>query len=100
MTIREILQTVDDGATISGNPGSSASTARLARHAQIIRKRIVNMCAGPNGGHLGGSMSIVEILTALYFAVLNVDPVRPAAPDRDIFILSKGHGAIGLYATL
>jgi transketolase len=58
------------------------------------------MCAGEQGGHLGGSMSLVEILTALYFAVLRVDPDAPDAPDRDILILSKGHSAICLYAVL
>jgi transketolase len=45
-------------------------------------------------------MSLVEILTTLYFDVMKVDPLSPAAPDRDILILSKGHGAIGLYAVL
>jgi transketolase len=77
-----------------------AGAAALARHADRIREHIVNMCAGAEGGHLGGSMSAVEILTALYFAVLDVDPLYPSAPDRDILLLSKGHAAIGLYATL
>jgi transketolase len=72
----------------------------LRAHAVSIRKRIVDMCASPEGGHLGGSMSLVEILTALYFAVLRVDPRDPRQPDRDILVLSKGHGAIGLYAAL
>src|SRR4029078_3606360 len=65
-----------------------------------IRAHIVNMRAGSEGGHLGGSLSMVEILTALYFSVMKVDPDRPDDPERDIFLLSKGHGAIGLYATL
>ena len=65
-----------------------------------IRAHILTMCAGAEGGHLGGSMSLVEILTALYFRVLRVDPADPDNPQRDIFLLSKGHGAIGLYATL
>ncbi|MBU8858614.1 transketolase [Micromonospora sp. WMMB482] len=58
------------------------------------------MCANPEGGHLGGSMSLVEILVTLYFSVLRVDPAHPDDPDRDIFILSKGHGALAQYATL
>jgi transketolase len=74
--------------------------AVLARRAHRIREHIVGMCASQQGGHLGGSMSLVEILTALYFAVLRVDPAVPDAPDRDILILSKGHGAICLYAVL
>jgi transketolase len=58
------------------------------------------MCAGPEGGHLGGSLSLVEILTTLYFGVLRVDPACPDDPARDILILSKGHGALALYAVL
>ncbi|MGH3391557.1 MAG: transketolase [Actinomadura sp.] len=65
-----------------------------------MREHVIDMCAGPEGGHLGGSMSLVEILTTLYFEVLRIDPRRPDAPGRDILILSKGHGAICLYAVL
>ncbi len=72
----------------------------LAARALRIRRHVVEMCSGPEGGHLGGSMSLVEILIALYFSVLRVDPARPHDQDRDILVLSKGHGAIGLYATL
>jgi transketolase len=79
---------------------AGARDAGPARHAARIRERIVEMCAGDEGGHLGGSMSLVEILVALYFDVMRVDPAAPAAPGRDILLLSKGHGAIGLYATL
>ncbi|HEX8007975.1 MAG TPA: transketolase, partial [Trebonia sp.] len=68
--------------------------------ATQVRRHVVNMCAGPEGGHLGGSLSCTDILVALYFAVLHVDPSTPNDPDRDIFLLSKGHGAIALYATL
>jgi transketolase len=68
--------------------------------ADRVREHIVDMCASPDGGHLGGSMSLVEILTTLYFEVLHVDPYDPAAADRDILILSKGHGALALYAVL
>ena len=72
----------------------------LPERAHRIREHIVDMCAGEEGGHLGGSMSLVEILVALYFAVLRVDPRAPDDPGRDLLLLSKGHGAIGLYATL
>ncbi|OXM52847.1 transketolase [Amycolatopsis alba] len=69
-------------------------------HTRKARELIVRMCANPEGGHLGGSMSMVEILVTLYHHVLRIDPHRPQAPDRDILLLSKGHGAIGLYAVL
>jgi transketolase len=68
--------------------------------ADRVREHIVDMCASPDGGHLGGSLSLVEILTTLYFEVMRVDPGDPAAADRDILILSKGHGALALYAVL
>jgi transketolase len=74
--------------------------AELRARALRIRAHIVDMCAGPEGGHLGGSMSAVEILTALYFHVMRTGPDLADDPDRDIFLLSKGHGAIALYATL
>lgn len=72
----------------------------LAATAHRVREHIVGMCGGPEGGHLGGSMSLVEILTVLYFEVMRNDPRRPAAPDRDILVLGKGHGAICLYGVL
>ena len=68
--------------------------------AARIRSHVVDMCAGPEGGHLGGAFSSADVLAALYFSVLNVDPLRPDDPDRDRFLLSKGHAAVGLYATL
>ncbi|MFD5325787.1 transketolase [Streptomyces sp. NPDC127092] len=68
--------------------------------AARIRAHVVDMCAGPEGGHLGGAFSATEVLTALYFSVMNVDPERPDDPDRDRFLLSKGHAAVALYATL
>ncbi|MGP3983813.1 transketolase [Streptomyces sp. KR80] len=73
---------------------------QLSEHALRVRELIVEMCANPEGGHLGGSMSLVEVLVTLYHSVLRIDPERPQAPDRDLLVLSKGHGAIGLYAAL
>jgi transketolase len=75
-------------------------TMELQERAHRIREHIVDMCAGQEGGHLGGSLSLVEILVTLYFGVLRVDPRAPGDPGRDILLLSKGHGAIALYATL
>jgi transketolase len=71
-----------------------------AQHADNIRRAVVAMCSGPDGGHLGGSLSLVDILSCLYFDVLDIDPDDPTDPARDILLLSKGHGAIALYATL
>jgi transketolase len=76
------------------------TVADLAEHGRRVREHIVEMCAGPEGGHLGGSMSLVEILVTLYFAVLRGDQAGPLTPSRDVLILSKGHAAIGLYAVL
>ncbi len=58
------------------------------------------MCSGPEGGHLGGSLSAVEILVALFFRTMKVDPDDPEWKQRDVFVLSKGHAAMALYATL
>jgi transketolase len=79
---------------------AAVATERLEARALRIREHVVDMCAGPEGGHLGGSMSIVELLTALYFEVLRVDPERPDDPERDVLVLSKGHAAPALYAAL
>jgi transketolase len=65
-----------------------------------IRRDIINMIGAAGSGHPGGSLSAVEILTALYFRVLNHNPADPHWEDRDRFILSKGHAAPVLYASL
>ena len=66
----------------------------------VIRKDIVSMIYRAKSGHPGGSLSAVEILTALYFDEMNVDSTNPKMEDRDRFVLSKGHAAPALYATL
>ncbi|EQH58191.1 transketolase, thiamine diphosphate binding domain protein [Clostridioides difficile DA00273] len=68
--------------------------------ARIIRRDIVSMIHRAKSGHPGGSLSVVEILTALYFDEMNVDSSNPKMEDRDRFVLSKGHAAPALYATL
>jgi transketolase len=60
----------------------------------------VKAVAHAKGGHLGGPLSALDILTALYFRILNIRPHEPAWPDRDRFVLSKGHASIALYAIL
>lgn len=66
----------------------------------VIRKDIVSMICKSKSGHPGGSLSAVEILTALYFDQMNIDPTNPKMEDRDRFVLSKGHAAPALYAIL
>jgi len=78
----------------------SASEAEMKAIAKRIRRHIVTMTGRAGSGHPGGSLSAVEILTTLYFKVLRHKPVDPQWPDRDRFILSKGHAAPLLYATL
>ncbi|MBO5657351.1 MAG: transketolase [Agathobacter sp.] len=72
----------------------------LAKLANEIRKGIVTSVHSAKAGHPGGSLSATEIFTSLYFEELNVDPKNPKWEDRDRFVLSKGHVAPGLYATL
>jgi len=73
---------------------------QLEDKAFEIRKLTIEMLADLGVGHIGGSMSIVEILTLLYFKYMNVKPDDPQWKDRDKFILSKGHAGPTLYATL
>ena len=72
----------------------------LKQIARYIRKSIINTIANAGAGHTGGSLSEVEILVALYFHVMNIDPHNPGWPERDRFVLSKGHASPGLYCTL
>lgn len=72
----------------------------LAALARRIRWHIINTVAASKAGHIGGPLSATDLLVALYFSELRIDPARPNDPDRDRFILSKGHSAIGLYSTL
>lgn len=79
----------------------TVSVADLETIARRLRRHAVRMIAEANSGHPGGSLSAAEIVTALYFGgVLNHDPDHPEWPDRDRFILSKGHGVPILYAAL
>jgi transketolase len=72
----------------------------LERLAAQVRADCIQAVAHAGGGHLGGPLSAADILVALYFRVLNVRPDDPDWPDRDRFILSKGHSSIALYATM
>ncbi|MEM0139412.1 MAG: transketolase [Ferroplasma sp.] len=68
--------------------------------AREIRKQIIEMTYHAKSGHPGGSLSITEVLTALYFKEMNIDPKNPNDPKRDILVMSKGHASPALYAAL
>jgi len=72
----------------------------LKERAKGIKKDIVRMIAEAGSGHPGGSLSIVEILTVLYFDEMKYNPENPLFPERDRFVLCKGHAAPALYAVL
>lgn len=72
----------------------------LELQAEKIRRRLVEIVYASKSGHIGGSLSSVEVETALYFHVMNIDPKDPKNADRDRFILSKGHSVEALYAVL
>ncbi|MDR7402962.1 MAG: transketolase [Armatimonadota bacterium] len=72
----------------------------LQEVARKLRRDILTMITEAGSGHPGGSLSAVEIVTALYFRVMRLDPAQPDWPDRDYFVLSKGHAAPVLYAAL
>src|SRR4051812_48742486 len=74
--------------------------AALAELARDVRRSVVTMIDRAQLGHVGGDLSVTDILVTLFGAVLDVDPSQPDRPDRDRFILSKGHSAGALYATL
>ncbi len=74
--------------------------SELAGRAKSIRRNIVRMVTEAKSGHPGGSLSATDIMTVLYFAEMNVAPDKAHDADRDRFVLSKGHAAPVLYATL
>jgi transketolase len=73
---------------------------KLKKLANEVRKGIVTEVHAAQSGHPGGSLSAADVFTFLYFEEMNIDPENPKMDDRDRFVLSKGHTAPGLYATL
>ncbi len=76
-----------------------------AKHLELIaeknRKRLVEVVYAAKAGHIGGDLSCLNVMTALYFEVMrNIDPAQPKNPERDRFVLSKGHCVEALYVTL
>lgn len=72
----------------------------LKKKASEARRLVIETVHHAKAGHIGGPMSAIDILTNLYFNEMNVDPADPTGTERDRFVLSKGHSAIGLYAVL
>jgi transketolase len=93
------LKPVPDPAP-SAEAGRTLSTAELERYATVLRINCVRMLAVAKSGHLDSSLSAADIVTALYYRVLRHDSSRPDWPERDRFVLCKGHAAPIQYAAL
>ena len=98
---------VSHGGTVVGSVSSKTSylvnlkhSSDLSAPANEVRKGIVTAVHSAKAGHPGGSLSAADIFTYLYFEEMNIDPKNPKKPDRDRFVLSKGHTAPGLYSAL
>lgn len=76
------------------------SVEALQAKAKLLRRHIVTMTASAGSGHPGGSLSSIDMMAALYFRILRYDPGQPRHPERDRFVLSKGHCCPALYAVL
>lgn len=76
------------------------NTLELSKLAYDLRKDTVDMIAEGGGGHIGGDMSVMETLVTLYFDQMNISPENIGDPDRDLFVLSKGHSVEAYYAVL
>lgn len=78
----------------------SDKVRELEKKARQLRRDVIEVVYESKAGHIGGSLSSLDILTTLYYGVLNVNPKNPKDPDRDRFVLSKGHIAESLYCVL
>lgn len=81
-------------------PMTNYSIEDLQGISRKLRRHVITMISTAGSGHPGGSLSAADIVTALYFRIMRHDPANPKWPDRDRFILSKGHAAPVLYAAL
>jgi transketolase len=95
--VTESNPVVPDAAT---RGAGGKSIAQLREVARKIRVESIRAVAHASGGHLGGPLSAAEILAVLYFREMNIRPGEPTWPERDRFVLSKGHSSIALYAAL
>ena len=72
----------------------------LTALAYDLRKDVINMICAGKAGHIGGDMSVMDTLVTLYFSQMNISPENMDDPDRDLFVMSKGHSVEALYAVL
>lgn len=92
--------TVAAGSAEKSRRGGNVSLEHLVDRARFVRLETVRLSKIAGAGHYSSTFSAAELFSALYYAHLRIDPARPDWPDRDRFILSKGHAAIGLYPVL
>lgn len=88
-----------DPAALGALPAAERA-AMLAEIARAVRRSVVRTIDAARAGHIGGDLSVTDVLTTLFFSVLDVDAAAPLKPERDRFILSKGHCAAALYSVL
>ena len=81
-------------------PLTDSEIKQLQQHARQLRLDIIDTTVWAGGAHIGGSLSMAEILVLLYFKVMKIDPKRPDWTERDRLVLSKGHGGVGLASVL
>lgn len=94
------LQTIINAILNKMNNKNQNGIKNLQLHAENIRKKVVDIVFLAKAGHIGGSLSSVDIETVLYFHTMNIDPKNPKDVNRDRFILSKGHSVEALYSVL
>ena len=109
-TTEDLVPQVDPGAVpadtlrVLGRVPAGASRevtiAHLAEAARLVRRRDIEMIKASGLGHIGGEFSVIDILVTLYLQAMNMSPELLGDPERDRFILSKGHAAAALYTTL
>ncbi len=80
--------------------GGKMEATKLKEKAKLVRQDIIRMLYHAGSGHPGGSLSCADIMTALYFSEMNIDPEKPDMAGRDRFVLSKGHAAPAQYAAM
>ena len=100
MPIGSDVSSAQLAASAAGDVASAMDLVSLKRKAIEMRRLILKSVAKAGAGHIGGPLSATDLLIALYFHELKLDPTRPDWEDRDRFILSKGHSSIALYTVL